>query len=201
MIAIVDYGVGNLQSVSNAFKFLGLESVVTNDISIISKASHIVLPGVGAFKEGIDNLYNKELVDCVLDAVEDGRFVLGICLGMQLLMTKSYENGEHFGLNVIPGEVKKFTNTDKKVPCIGWNSISFNSNPLFNNVSNGEFFYFVHSYYVQCDNPENNLATTNYGNDYSSAVTNGQNVFGVQFHPEKSGDEGLKILKNFGEMR
>ncbi len=199
MIAIVDYGMGNLRSVQKAFEQVGAEALVTDDLQTIARAPAVVLPGVGAFGDAMTNLRAKGLDVTVRQAIEEGRPFLGICLGLQLLFQESEEMGRHQGLGVFEGRVLRF-NVGLKVPHIGWNQIHLRKVcPLLAGIADSAFAYFVHSYYVQPNDPDIVLASTDYEIDYASIV--GQdNVFGIQFHPEKSQDVGLRILRNFVDM-
>jgi len=202
MIAIIDYGVGNLFSLSSSLKAIGFDTVVTGDPETIKKADKLILPGVGAFEDAIAKLRSTGLDEVIIRQAKSGKKLMGICLGMQMLFEKSYEYGEHTGLGLIPGQVIPMENTipaGLKIPHIGWNSLQFKKvSPLFAHISDGDFVYFVHSYYA--DNCEDAvIATTEYGKELTAAVAR-DNVFGCQFHPEKSGDVGLKILKAFCEM-
>ena len=202
MIAIIDYGVGNLFSLSSSLKAIGFDTVVTGDPETIKKADKLILPGVGAFGDAIAKLRSTGLDEVIIRQAKSGKKLMGICLGMQMLFEKSYEYGEHTGLGLIPGQVIPMENTipaGLKIPHIGWNSLQFKKvSPLFAHISDGDFVYFVHSYYA--DNCEDAvIATTEYGKELTAAVAR-DNVFGCQFHPEKSGDVGLKILKAFCEM-
>ncbi len=202
MIAIVDYGVGNLFSLSSSLKAVGCDTVVTGEEKIIEKADKIILPGVGAFADAIAKLRATGLDAVITREAQNGKPLLGICLGMQMLFDKSYENGEYDGLGLIRGEVVPMQGTipeHLKIPHIGWNALHFKrETPLFRHIQNGDFVYFVHSYYAQnCDDAV--LATTEYGEELTAAVAK-NNVFGCQFHPEKSGTVGLNILKAFCEM-
>jgi len=196
MIAIVDYGIGNLRSVQRAFEYVGAEVAVTADRATIEAASAVVLPGVGAFGQAMANLERAGLSEVIRHVIAQGRPFLGICLGLQLLFEESEEMGQHRGLGVFGGQVKRF-DVDLKVPQIGWNQIHIRrASPLLEGVADGSYAYFVHSYYVAPADPEIVLATTDYGIDYASII--GQdNVFGIQFHPEKSQAVGLRILRNF----
>ena len=201
MIAIVDYGVGNLFSLGSSLKAIGCDSVITADPAVIAGADKIILPGVGAFEDAIAKLRATGLDQVVIEQAKSGKPLMGICLGMQMLFEKSYEYGEHRGLGLIKGQVIGMENTipkDLKIPHIGWNALHFKGeNPLFRYIQDGDFVYFVHSYYAtDCD--EALIATTDYGKEITAAVACG-NVFGCQFHPEKSGQGGLNILKAFGE--
>ena len=202
MIAIIDYGVGNLFSLTSSFKYVGLDACVTSDISEIEKADRIILPGVGAFGDAIKKLRATGLDKVIIEQANKGKPLMGICLGMQLLFEKSYEYGEHEGLGLLKGSVVPMQNyIDKslKIPQIGWNALIFKKeNPLFKYINDGDFVYFVHSYFAN-DCEQRLLATTEYGKELTAAVAY-KNVMGCQFHPEKSGDVGLKILKAFGEI-
>ena len=202
MIAIIDYGVGNLFSLSSSFNAIGEETVVTGDKNIIAKADKLVLPGVGAFKDAVLKLKESKLDTLIKSEVEKGKPLLGICLGMQMLFNKSYEYGEHEGLGLIPGEVVPMENTlpkNLKIPHIGWNALEIkNNSPILKYVKTGDCVYFVHSYWAKT-NAEFISSTTEYGIDITASVEYG-NVFGCQFHPEKSGKVGLNILKAFCEL-
>lgn len=200
-IAIIDYHMGNLRSVEKAFQKIGARVVITNACRVIKRADKIVLPGVGAFKEGMENLKKLSLIDPLTEEVMGNRKpFLGICLGMQLLGAKSYEMEQTPGLNWIKGDVVKFDVKNVKVPHVGWNNISFtNTNLLFQNIPNQMDFYFLHSYYFKPE-PEYTTSLTNYGTEFASSV-NKDNIFGCQFHPEKSQRFGLEILKNFVSLK
>ena len=201
MIAIIDYGVGNLFSLNSSLAKIGAESVVSGEKDIIEKADKIILPGVGAFGVAAKKLRERGLDRLILDEVKAGKPLLGICLGMQLLFEKSYEYGEHKGLGIVKGEVRPLKEriADLKIPHMGWNELSFTKqSEIFKGLKDGDYVYFVHSYYGKCAD-DSLIATTDYGFDVTAAVQNG-NVFGVQFHPEKSGDTGLRILKNFVDI-
>lgn len=203
MIAIVDYGVGNLFSLKSSFAAIGAETVLTPDPEVIKKADKILLPGVGAFGDAAEKLQKTGLGDLIIKEANKGKPLLGICLGMQLLLEKSYEYGEHKGLGLIKGEIRPISDVipkDLKIPHIGWNALDFkgDKSPIFKYVKNGDFVYFVHSYYgANCD--DNVIATTEYGATLTAAVQN-KNVFGCQFHPEKSGTVGLNILRGFCDL-
>ncbi len=202
MIAIIDYGVGNLFSLSSSFKALGFDTVVTGDEETIKKAGKLILPGVGAFEDAIAKLKSTGLDKVIIDEVSKGKKLLGICLGMQMLFEKSHEYGVHNGLGLLKGEVIPMENKipkDLKIPHIGWNALKLiGSSPLFKYIKNGDHVYFVHSYYADyCHNSV--IATTEYGKELTAAVAK-DNIFGCQFHPEKSGEVGLNILKAFCEM-
>lgn len=201
MIAIIDYGVGNLRSVQKAFEAVGQQAEVTSDKAIIEAASHVVLPGVGAFGAAAATLRSHGLEDVARDAALSGRPFLGICVGMQLLFDVSYEYGEHAGLGLLPGSVVSFdtTNPQAKVPQIGWNAIEWQKeNSLTAAVPSGSMAYFVHSFYCTPAESSDVLATTFHGIEYASAVQRG-NITGVQFHPEKSGDVGLALIRAWAE--
>lgn len=198
MIAIIDYGMGNLRSVQKAFEYLGFDARVTDSRRDITDASHIVLPGVGAFADAADCLARSGMRETVLAEIGKGKPFLGICLGMQLLFDKSYENGEHEGLGLVSGEVVPFQAHGLKVPHMGWNSLVARENALFDG-GDGRFVYFVHSYHASGVPDENIIAETDYGCRFTAAVRN-DNIFGMQFHPEKSGDTGLDMLRRFGGL-
>ena len=196
--AIVDYGVGNLKSVSNALTYVGLDNRITGDPKELERANSILLPGVGAFPDAARKLRQTGLDQAILRMGQD-KPVLGICLGMQLLFAQGEEGEACSGLGVIPGTVQRME-TSYKLPHIGWNSLSFpNPSPLFRGLNEGAWVYFVHSFSGRAANPSQVIASTDYGMEVVAAVQNG-NFFGTQFHPEKSGDVGLEILKNFGAM-
>ena len=203
MVAIVDYGVGNLFSLVSSFKSLGIDAVATGDKAVIEKADRIVLPGVGAFGDAAEKLFKSGLADVVKEQAALGKPLLGICLGMQLLFDKSLEYGEHKGLGLISGEVRPIEEVipkELKIPHIGWNALEFDrkKSVIFKYLHELDCVYFVHSYYgANCKNSL--IATTEYGATLTAAVAKG-NVYGCQFHPEKSGKVGLKILKAFCEI-
>ena len=203
MIAIVDYGVGNLFSLASSVKSLGLEVTVTRDAADLRAADHILLPGVGAFADAMNKLTATGLVPVLKEETKHTP-LLGICLGMQLLFDKSYEFGEHEGLGLIPGQVcpltEDLTDPALKVPHIGWNALDITrpDDPLFRYVQNGEYVYYVHSFYAK-DCAASTLATSEYSIPVTGAVRRGL-VYGTQFHPEKSGDTGLRLLKAFAEL-
>lgn len=203
MIAVIDYGVGNLFSLTASLKYLGAETVVTNKKEDIIAADRIILPGVGAFEDAIAKLKATGLVDTIIEETRKGKPLLGICLGMQLLFEKSYEYGEHEGLGLIKGEIASIQEdlNDKtlKVPHIGWNSLQLKGeDPLFQYIKDGDYVYYVHSFYGK-NCTENTIATSNYDITITGAVRSGS-VYGTQFHPEKSGEVGLNILKAFMEL-
>ncbi len=203
MIAIVDYGVGNLFSLKSSFAALGVEAVVTKDKETLKNADGIILPGVGAFGDAAKKLRDSGLCETLITLAEEGKPLMGICLGMQLLFEKGYEYGEHEGLGLIKGSVKPMKGVipdTLKIPHIGWNALKFKGeSPLFKYTKDGDCVYFVHSFYgADCD--KNVIATAEYGAELTAAVAD-KNVFGCQFHPEKSGKVGLEILRAFSEMR
>ena len=203
MIAIVDYGVGNLFSLASSLKSLGLTVEVTRDADKLCAATHIILPGVGAFADAMDKLTATGLVP-VLKAECQKKPLLGICLGMQLLFDRSFEYGEHPGLGLVPGQVvdlrRDLTDPTLKVPHMGWNSLRIlKDDPLFRYVRDGEYVYYVHSFYAR-DCAGSTLATSRYGNVDVTGVVRRGNVYGTQFHPEKSGDTGLRLLRAFAEL-
>ena len=203
MIAIVDYGVGNLFSLASSVRSLGLEVTITRNAADLRAADHILLPGVGAFADAMDKLTATGLVPVLKEETKHTP-LLGICLGMQLLFDKSYEFGEHEGLGLIPGQVcplaQDLTDPALKVPHIGWNALDITrpDDPLFKYVQNGEYVYYVHSFYAK-DCAASTLATSEYSIPVTGAVRRGL-VYGTQFHPEKSGDTGLRLLKAFAEL-
>lgn len=199
-IVIIDYGVGNTNSVCNAIKYLGYKKLqISDNPTIIEQADVLILPGVGAFGEAIKNLEARNLVSILNEEViNKGKVILGICVGMQLLATESSEKGTHKGLNWVEGKVDKLDlSTEYAVPHVGWNNVNFNpTNPLFSLNHEEANFYFDHSYYFKCDYPENSVAQIKYDIDVTVAVQK-DNVFGVQFHPEKSQTSGLKLFRSF----
>lgn len=201
MTAIIDYGVGNLFSLKSSLAAVGAEAVVSGDEKVLRNADRIILPGVGAFEDAMKKLVSSGLAEVVKEEAASGKPLLGICLGMQMLFDKSYEYGEHSGLGLIQGEVipiEKVIPAGLKIPHIGWNALHLKkADPLFRNVREGDFVYFVHSYFAAaCD--ESVIATAEYGAELTAAVSRG-NVSGCQFHPEKSGNVGLNILRAFLE--
>ena len=198
MIAIIDYDAGNIRSVEKAVKKLGFDPLTTRDSDEIKRASHVILPGVGAFGDAMDKLHRFGLVQVIKESADCGKPFLGICLGEQLIFEKSEESPGVQGLALLKGEVKKLP-SDKglKVPNIGWNSVEIHKNsPVFKDIDDGEFFYFVHSYYVHAEDRSIASATIEYGVIADAAVEKG-NIFATQFHPEKSSDMGLRVLNNF----
>jgi glutamine amidotransferase len=201
MIVIVDYGMGNLRSVQKGFEKVGSKALVSRDIKDINSAAKLVLPGVGAFPECMKNLTKFGLVESILDFLKSGKPFLGICLGLQLLFDESEEFGLNRGLEVIPGKVKAFRrDMGFKIPHMGWNQVIFKKDvAIFDGIDNESFFYFVHSYYVEPEKLCDTAAETNYGIMFTSAIARG-NIFALQFHPEKSQKNGLKILANFARL-
>ena len=199
-LAIIDYGMGNLRSVQKAFEHVGMAATITNDPAVVEAAPGVVLPGVGAFGDAMDNLRALGLVEVIHRVIEAGTPFLGICLGQQLLFESSTEMGQHTGLGVFRGHVRRFDESELKVPHIGWNQIHLRKpDPLLDGVADGSFAYFVHSYYVVPEDPDIILATTDYGVDFASIIGR-DHVWGIQFHPEKSQEVGLRILKNFARI-
>lgn len=203
MIAVVDYGVGNLYSLEQSFRAIDAEVIVTSDSRVLSSAEKILLPGVGAFGDAATKLRASGLDDVLIQEAKSGKPLMGICLGMQLLFDVGYEYGCHKGLGLISGEVRPISDViprNLKIPHMGWNALQFTKESrLFANVKNGEYVYFVHSYYAaNCS--ESTVATAEYGVPLTAAVESG-NVFGCQFHPEKSGNIGIEILRAFCEMK
>ena len=201
MIAIIDYGMGNLRSVSKAFERLGCTAAVTRERRVIADASHVVLPGVGAFPDCMRNLEEMGLVDPIRQALSSGKPFLGICLGLQLLFTESEEFGLHKGLGWIRGRVVRFKSNGLKVPHMGWNSLTIRKpSPVLEGLPADAMVYFVHSYYVTPEDPSLIATTTEYGLSFASSIAVG-NVFACQFHPEKSQAVGLMLLRNFTQCR
>ena len=207
MIAVIDYGVGNLFSLLSSLNYVGLDTKLTNNIEEIKNAKGIILPGVGAFRDAIGNLEKYGLKETLINEAKNGKPFLGICLGMQMLFEKSYEYGEYEGLGLINGtveEIKKYIpeNSDLKRPHMGWNSLiineRFKDDKILKDVDNNEYVYYVHSYFAKTDT-KNIVTYSEYGTKIPGIVKN-ENVYGMQFHPEKSGDTGLKLLKNWGEL-
>ena len=201
MIAIIDYGVGNLFSLTSSFKKIGIDVVATADKEVIKSAEKLILPGVGAFADAIKKLRDSGLDRVIIDEAKKGKKIMGICLGMQLLFEKSYEYGEHDGLGLLKGKVVPMENrihANLKIPHIGWNALNFKrDSEIFRYINDGDFVYFVHSFYAdECD--DSVVATSEYGAEITAAVQK-ENVCGCQFHPEKSGSVGLNILKAFCE--
>ena len=199
MIAIIDYGMGNLRSVQKAFEFLGYEAVITDSADAIAAASHVILPGVGAFEDAMKRIRETKLDQALLSAAKAGKPVLGICLGMQMMFEYSEENGHFEGLGLFPGTVTRFVDCGLKVPHMGWNTLTTRDCPLFD-AGSGICVYFVHSYCMADVSDEWTAATCTYGQTFTAAICRG-NVMATQFHPEKSGEAGLKMLKRFAEWK
>ncbi len=202
MLHIVDYGMGNLRSVQKAFEKLGFEAVITNNPRDLATADRVVLPGVGAYRDAIAELKRLDFVQAIHDAIDSGKPFLGICLGLQLLFDVSFEDGEHEGLGVIPGQVVRFeSQPDLKVPHMGWNSLTLHQpkHPILKNITPGSHVYFVHSYHVVPQDSSIIAATSNHGSEFVAMIARG-NLTATQFHPEKSQKIGLQLLKNFAEM-
>jgi glutamine amidotransferase len=197
-IIIIDYGLGNLRSIEKALEYVGADVEISNEPSSIDRADALILPGVGAFRDAMMHFSTLERV--VKDAVDEGKPLLGICLGMQMLVSESEEGGLHRGIDIIPGRVTRFPSSELKVPHMGWNSLIIKKNiPLLKDVQSGSYVYFVHSYHVSTDN-KYEAALCDYGIRFPAVITSGDgNVVGTQFHPEKSGTTGLRMLQNFVE--
>lgn len=197
MIAIIDYGMGNLRSVQKAVEKVGFDSVLADKPEKLEGADKIVLPGVGAFRDAMKGLGERGLIEPVLRHVREGRPYFGICLGLQILFSESEEDGPCKGLDVIPGKVVRFKEDHLKIPHIGWNQVSFKRDvPIARDIPQGTYMYFVHSYYVCPDDPNIVAAVTEYGGEFTSIICK-DNIFATQFHPEKSQANGLALLKNF----
>ncbi len=201
MITVVDYGMGNLRSVSKALEKVGFNAKVSSDKKDIKNAKGIVVPGVGAFGDAIHNLERFELKEEIINAIKEGKPYLGICLGLQILFEYGYEFGEHQGLGILKGKVVRFENkVGFKVPHMGWNQVHLKKTTgMFSNIKEGEYFYFVHSFYADPSDETVISSITDYSVDFCSAVQI-DNIWAVQFHPEKSQKAGLKLLKNFKEF-
>jgi len=200
MITVVDYGVGNLHSVAKALEKVGAQTRVTSDWRDVGKSEGVVLPGVGAFKDSMDAMHRSDLAKATKDYIASGKPFLGVCLGLQMLFSESEEFGISKGLGVFPGRVVRFPQ-EQKVPHMGWNQIQIkkNGNPLLKGLKEGEYLYFVHSYYVVPENPSLIAAQSSYGVNFTCMIWE-KNVFGTQFHPEKSQSVGLKIYENFKDL-
>ena len=199
MIAIIDYGMGNLRSVEKAFEKLDFDVAVSDDPDFINRADGVILPGVGAFADCMANLLSAGMEGAIRGSIKSGKPFLGICLGLQLLFRESEEDGIHQGLGVFEGRVRRLPE-GQKIPHMGWNQVHYaNKPPIFEGVPGGSNFYFVHSYYVDPSDRRIIATTTDYGFEFTSSVW-ADNIFAVQFHPEKSGDVGLKVLDNFGRL-
>jgi len=201
MIAIIDYGMGNLRSVQKAFERVGHEAIVTSDPARVASAAKLVLPGVGAFEDAMAELHRLGLTQPVREAIDSGKPFLGICLGLQLLFQTSYENGRHEGLGVLAGDVVRFQLPPQySVPHMGWNQLEIRRRPpILEGIDSGRHFYFVHSYYVVPQQPEVIAVETDYHIDFCSMIWR-DNLYATQFHPEKSQSDGLRLLKNFAEL-
>jgi len=200
MIAIIDYNMGNLASVQNAFSTLGKETTVESDPTKFKEYDKLILPGVGAFGDAMEHLIERDMVAAIKEFAASGKPILGICLGMQLLFESSEEFGEHKGLGLIKGDVKPFDESKfsepLKVPHMGWNRMFTKEHPLFDGLDENHYLYFVHTYHVTCENSDDIIGETEYGYRFTSAVAH-NNIMGIQPHPEKSHKNGLKILENF----
>ncbi|MCF6330107.1 MAG: imidazole glycerol phosphate synthase subunit HisH [Sulfurimonas sp.] len=199
-IAIVDYNMGNLASVQNAFAKLGQKTIIERDPNKFKDYDKLVLPGVGAFGDAMEHLRDRNMIDALTSYAKSGNYMFGICLGMQLLFDSSEEFGNHDGLGLIKGKVTAFDATNfseaLKIPHTGWNRVFTEQHPLFENLDENHYLYFVHSYHVNCTNKADIIAQTNYGYEFTSCVSH-NNIMGIQPHPEKSHKNGLKILENF----
>ena len=199
-VTIIDYGMGNLASIKNALVHLGTRVTISDDPDFISKSNFSILPGVGSFKTAMNKIREKKIDEAIFDLIKKGNYLLGICLGMQILGKSSTEDGYTEGLGLVENEVIKFEKSNtygNKIPHIGFNSVNFDSgNKLFKDLNNNLDFYFVHSYFMQTKGLKKNISTTNYGIDFLSSF-NIENIFATQFHPEKSQKNGLMLLKNF----
>jgi len=200
MIGIVDYKMGNLASVQNAFAKLGEETVVESDPQKFKEYDKLILPGVGAFGDAMEHLRERKMIEALREYAKSGKYMLGICLGMQLLFESSEEFGEHEGLGLIKGKVTTFDsskfNEPLKIPHMGWNRMFTTAHPLFKNLDEEHYLYFVHTFHVSCENEADIIGRTEYGYEFTSAVAH-KNILGIQPHPEKSHDNGMKILENF----
>lgn len=200
MIGIVDYNMGNLASVQNAFSILGEKTVVESDPDRFKEYDKLLLPGVGAFGDAMEHLEQRSMVEALREYADSGKYMFGICLGMQLLFESSEEFGDSRGLGLVKGSVKAFDRskfkTNLKVPHMGWNRLFTKNHPLFDGLDESHYLYFVHSYHVECADKENIISRTEYGYEFTSAIAC-QNILGIQPHPEKSHKNGLKILENF----
>lgn len=201
MVAVIDYGVGNLFSLLSSLKAIGADAVITNDVETIKSADRIILPGVGAFEDAAKKLFESGLHEVIIEEAKNGKPLMGICLGMQLLFERSFEYGEHRGLGLIKGDIMGFDGKiDKslKIPQIGWNALKLTKKdcPLWKYIKEGDYVYFVHSYFAALSDAT--ASSSEYGIEFTAAVSDG-NIYGCQFHPEKSGDVGLNILRGFCE--
>ena len=199
MIAIIDYGMGNLRSVQKAFEYLGHQAVITDSAEVIKAASHVILPGVGAFEDAMKRIRETSLDRSLIKEAEQGKPVLGICLGMQMMFEHSEENGHFDGLGLFPGTITRFEEHGLKIPHMGWNTLHTRNCPLFDQ-GDDPCVYFVHSYCMADVSDEWTAATCDYGQNFTAAICRG-NVMATQFHPEKSGEAGLRMLKRFAEWK
>ena len=202
MVFIADYGAGNLRSVHKAFDYLGIQAAVSDKASEMSRYDKVLIPGVGAFGPAMEAFRKQGFDEAIREHIDKGRSVLGICLGMQLFLSESEEMGAHEGLGIVPGKVLRFRSSEEKIPQIGWNSAELcnKDSVLFRGIADKSWFYFVHSYYCSPDDPESVAATTAFaGKNFCSAIEK-NGIFAVQFHPEKSSEAGLQVLKNFAEF-
>jgi glutamine amidotransferase len=199
MIGVINFGLGNLGSITNSFEEINCKSIIIDNPIDINKVDHLILPGVGSFRVGMENLLKKKWDKSIFNHIEKGKPILGICLGMHLLFDWGEEDGGHKGLGLIKGQVKKMKILEnRKLPHVGWNELNFKKkHPIFENVKEHVDYYFVHSYECEARDKSNIISTSNYGTKIVSCVSNGKNVVGTQFHPEKSPPNGLKVLKNF----
>ena len=203
MIVIIDYGMGNLKSVRNALNYLGIENKISADPNEIKKADALILPGVGAFPDAMETIERLGLDKIIKEETQKGKYLLGICLGMQLLFEKGYEGLEKNGLGLLKGSIVKMKDDKErniKIPHIGWNNLNYNKkDALFNDIDEGKYVYYVHSYFAQGYNDDDLVAYSEYGENKIPGLVRCENVIGAQFHPEKSGDTGLRLLKAFVE--
>ena len=204
MIGIISYGLGNVTAFQSCFRELDIQAEPVTDPNKLKNYTHIILPGVGAFDEAITRLHRTGFYNEIINSSQNGIFLLGICVGMQVLANSSDE-GELNGLNLVPGNVRSLKNISKNhnllMPHMGWNQVKFlDKKSIFKGFEDNDEFYFLHSYYYECDSNDNEISTTNYGSDFCTAV-NKENIYGVQFHPEKSHQNGKNLLKNFAELR
>jgi len=201
MIVIIDYQMGNLRSVQKGFERVGHEAIITSDPAVIAQASKLVLPGVGAFADAIAELYRRELVEPIRESIDSGKPFLGICLGLQMLFDCSYEDGQHEGLGIVPGEVRKFeVPREYKVPHMGWNQVHYRERPpIFSGIDDQTHFYFVHSYYVVPHDAGIVAGEAAYPDPFCAMIWR-DNLFATQFHPEKSQRAGLQVLQNFAAL-
>ncbi|MGN0145433.1 MAG: imidazole glycerol phosphate synthase subunit HisH [Clostridium sp.] len=204
MIVIIDYGMGNLKSVRNALNYLGIENKISANSEDIINADALILPGVGAFPDAMETIEKLKLDKIIKEEVEKGKYLLGICLGMQLLFEKGFEGLETKGLGLLKGNIVKMSDDKEnniKIPHIGWNNLKYNKkDDIFKDIEEGKYVYYVHSYFAQGYNDEDLVAYSEYGSNKIPGLVRSKNVIGAQFHPEKSGTVGLNILKNFGEL-